>query len=165
MTKKRKEEMLIKRNKTGRVFALFVCMIFIFTGCGAMFNVYDDETKLASDSNSYNKVNYVWNQDGDRITVSCGKFEGMETIWKYNTDEDVTFDMVYNFKVKSGKAKLVLIKPDDTVEILTEISADDKEREQSGTFTLELGDGENRIKLVGSDAESISLDMTPNIYT
>lgn len=142
---------------------IILFMVVLLTGCSGGFDmaaVYDNETQIASQSNSYNKINYKQSETGNTITVVCETFEGMDTLWSYYADGTENFDFAYDLKAESGKAKLVLIRPDKTLETLVEVTGETQGREAEGAMTLELEEGSNRIKLVGGEDTRIDLEMT-----
>lgn len=85
------------------------------------YTIYNNLDLIAGNSDgSANKTNYrISTQDGI-TTVSCKKMTGMDTIWKYQANEDMTLQMHYNLNVTSGRAKLVLITPDNAIITLAE---------------------------------------------
>ena len=157
---------IISKNKRGKkmkkkIGMLLLCVVFMLTGCG-MFdpNVdYDNDEKIASQANTYSKVNYRASEIDNTYELTCEVFEGMDTIWTYKASEDMERNVLITFRVESGKAKLVLISPDDTVKTIVEAT------EESGAVeevevTLSLEEGSNRIKLVGIEDTSVELEMT-----
>ncbi|MDE7184482.1 MAG: hypothetical protein K2O40_08410, partial [Lachnospiraceae bacterium] len=95
--------------------------------------VYGNDKLIASELNSANKIKYRRRVHDGITTVTCDKMTGMDVIWKYNTSEDVAMQMNYTFQVTSGKAKLILIQPDNTSITLTEQDSDAGENDVSDT--------------------------------
>ena len=121
--------------------------------------VYDSDRAIASSSNSYNLSNYTGGQNGNTVSGTAEKLEGMDTVWRYEADEEKEVTMSWKLNVSSGKAKFVLIDPDGELTILTECLAGE-ESEQSSSGTFEIKQGENRVKLVGAENTSLEYEFT-----
>ncbi len=161
------------------IIVILYTVIFAVTLLITMYlpsSIYENPNLIIRSFNSANKINYRKNTQDGITTINCGKMTGMDTIWKYMVDEDMTLHMYYNFEVTSGRAKLVLITPDDAIITLAEQdSAECKEESEkessivndSGTETsttgsmteLNLEKGENRIKIVCEKGASFSLSF------
>ena len=50
--------------------------------------VYDSDRAIASSSNSYNLSNYTGGQNGNTVSGTAEKLEGMDTVWRYEADEE-----------------------------------------------------------------------------
>ena len=121
--------------------------------------VYDSDRAIASSSNSYNLIDYTGNQNGNTVSGSAEKLEGMDTIWSYEAEEEKEVTLSWKLNVSSGKAKFVLINPDGELTTLVECFAgEDSEQSSSGTF--EIKQGENRVKLVGAENTSLEYEFT-----
>ena len=139
-----------------KVLAVIFIMTLVLTGC-SMGSIYSNEEKIAGDTNSYNLDVIEQKIDGHKFTGNI-EFEGMDTIWKYQAEEDSLIDITYLIKLTSGKAKLVLISPDgDVVEIVE--NTDKSDLTEASTTPLSLKKGENRIKLVAKDNAKISFEI------
>ena len=138
--------------------------------------VYENPDLITRSLNSANKINYRMNTQDGITTINCRKMTGMDTIWKYEADEDLTLQMYYDLKVTSGKAKLVLITPDDTIITLAEqdsAECKDEQKKESGTMEdsgtsalaiesmteLNLEKGNNRIKIICEKGTAFSLSF------
>ena len=120
---------------------------------------YENDRGIAGDSNSYNLTNYTGSQEGNTVSGSAEKMEGMDTVWKYEASEDTEVTFTWKLNVSSGKAKFVLIDPDGNLSTLAECKAESGgEQENSGTF--EIKKGENRVKLVGAEKTSLEYEFT-----
>lgn len=146
-----------------KLILLFLAMLFVLTGCftGAindMGEIYSNDEKISSDTNTYN-LNYIKNQTIDmQRFVGDIEFDGMDTIWKYNAEKDIEIDMSYLLTLSQGTAKLVLIQPDGTVVNITETTKDSDITELQ-VASLSLKEGENRIKLVAKNKARISFEF------
>lgn len=143
---------------------IWVIMILLVLGlCGCRTNpmlaVYNDDSKIASDSNSYNLINDEQSIENQNYEGSIEKFEGMDTIWTYDAMEDINLDIEYQVSVHTGKMKLVLIAPDDTLTTIVEVTPKNTMKNIENT-TLELKKGKNRIKVVGGKNTKLDLDIS-----
>ena len=164
-----------------RLGIIILCTAMLLGGCTG-YNpaaLYDNNRRIAGQGNTYNKVNYKQSQKDNTYKISCEVFEGMDTLWSYNASEDMEMKMTYSLEVEGGKAKLVLISPDGELQTITEIICDEDGYESSGSsrssatgeadesnegeaaeVTLQLKEGNNRIKLIGGADTSLNLEMT-----
>ena len=145
--------------KAGKLLGAVLVMVCVAAGCGfnPMFAVYDNNAKIAGDTNTYNLSNYEQVQSDLHFTASVGKMEGMDTIWVLDAEEDMTVDITYQLSVFSGKMKLVLIDPEKEVSVIVECDSDMEETVQS---TLDVKKGNNRIKIVAAENTQFDIDMT-----
>lgn len=125
------------------------CLIFALTACSVM-DVYSDDSRIASISNSYNLTNYSQEQSEHRIEGTVGKFHGMDTIWSFDSEEDTEVSMTYRIDLQEGKLKLALIAPDGTVSVIDEFTDPGDGSEQEVKVSIKKG--LNRIKMVGQEA-------------
>lgn len=131
------------------------------------YTVYDNSDLIAGKSDgSANKINYRVSTHDGVTTITCKKMTGMDTIWKYQADEDQVLQMHYNLDVTDGKAKLVLITPDDTIVTLAEqdssmfqecASQETGTPPPESTAELTLKKGTNRIRIVCEKGTAFSL--------
>lgn len=135
----------------------------LLSGCVMNFGakLYNDEQEIVRNSNSYNLVRAKQSVKGNHLFGTMDKLEGMGTIWKYNASEETDVTITYQMKISEGKAKLVLISPDDTVITIVECTAEsDAEEDVSDTYSLEKG--KNRIKLIGAENTKIEFEISLN---
>lgn len=136
-----------------------IIMINLLIGCGDNFmdRVYNNDIKIANDSDTFGL-------DKSDETIEEGvykgkvKLSGSGTIWTYESNEDFDLQVPYTLSVKSGKAKIVLISPDNTVVTLVENTAKSSV-EGNTTLTIPIKKGINRIKLVGYKKADIELEL------
>lgn len=133
-----------------------VCFI---TGCGRnpMLAVYDDDAKIASNTNTYSLINCEQVQSDLHFTASVEKMEGMDTIWVFDAEKDTAVDITYKLNVSSGKMKLVLINPEKEVSVIAEC---DSGMEDFVSDTLDIKKGNNRLKLVAGENTQFDIDFT-----
>ncbi len=136
-----------------------IIMITLLIGCGKNFmdRVYNDDSKIANDSDTFGLDE---SDETIKEGVYKGKFKlsGSGTIWTYESDEDFDLQVPYTLSVKSGKAKIVSISPDNTVVTRVENTAKSSV-EGNTTLTIPIKKGINRIKLVGYKKADIELEL------
>lgn len=142
-------------------FAVAGFISFMISGCimntGA--KVYDNDEIIAEEYNSYNLYKSSQYIEGNCLTGSAEKLEGMGMVWIFDAPEEVDVNMEGKVTVLSGKAKLVMIAPDDTLTVLREYTGDSKEpHEFTDTFRVEKG--RNRIKLIGAKDTRIEYEIS-----
>jgi hypothetical protein len=140
---------------------LILCVIVVsLSGCGDLNAIYDDNATIAKSGDSYSISGAGSIKTGNELSVNTATITGTRTIWRYNTDSDVDVTFYYSLSVTAGgKAKLVLITPDDEVIILFE-NTDNASNIEMQSITLSLKAGNNRIKIVGYDAPKIDLKLS-----
>lgn len=147
------------KNKNLIVISLLsIFMFIVFIGCGDTNSaIYNNDKKLAETSDSWSLFN---NNQSIANNEFNGTYElsGCGTIWRYSSDEQVDLQVPYNLIVKSGKAKLILITPDNEVKTLVENTSKSPVKDEA-TFTLPIEKGLNRIKLVGSKKANIQVQL------
>ena len=174
----------MKNNKKLAVVIIIIGILYAAIFAVVMFivifqpyTVYENPDLIAGRlDGSSSKINYRASTQDGITTINCKKMTGMDTIWKYQADKDMTLQMHYNLKVTAGKAKLVLITPDDTIVTLTEQdSSTSQEYAEQGqettansnteasdtesTAELTLKKGTNRIKIVCEKGTAFSLSF------
>ena len=147
-------------NRSLKGFSAAVMVSLLTTGCvmNSGDRVYDSEKELAGNYSSYNLTQSASSVSDNSLTGSALKMEGMGTVWRFDAEEETEVTITYMLDVSCGKAKLVLISPDDEVTTLveyTEETSDGKEHTES--FTVPAG--ENRIKLVAGRGTEIDYQI------
>jgi hypothetical protein len=100
----------------------------------------------------------IGNTEGNEYSLSA-TMTGMETIWRYKAESDSEITMSYMLSVsQGGKAKLVLITPNNEVIELVE-NTDNTETTEMQSQTIQLTKGNNRIKIVGYDKPKFELKL------
>lgn len=138
-----------------------ISLLGVFTACSfnPMLAVYDDDSKIASKSNTYNAINCNGNIDGTTYEVTAERFEGMDTVWDYDAKEDENVELTYSVSLYSGKMKLVLIAPDDSLTTIAEITSK-TDTDNVSTYTLDLKKGINRIKVVSGKDTRLDMELS-----
>lgn len=147
-------------NKVRGLLAAIVLMAGM-TACmpGELTAVYDDEEKIASDSNVYSRGNSVLRIQNQEYQGTFGKFEGMETIWTYDAAKDQTLEFTYKISVYSGKLKLVLVTEDRSVTNIVEVTPETT-MEETEYGVIQVKEGENRIRIVGGEDTKVDIELS-----
>lgn len=142
-----------------KLVSIVVIALVVLTGCSSnyMSSIYNDEEKLVSETNSYN-LNESDQKIEEQKFSGTVEFEGMDTIWTFNSEEDTEIDMKYLFKVTRGKAKLVLITPDESLITMIETSKN-SELKDYAVNKIPVKKGLNRIRLVAANNAKIEFDI------
>ena len=121
---------------------------------------YTDDDKIVSGSNSYVQTNARQTIMGRKLTRNT-TFAGMDIVWEYTAKEDCIVEMPCYLEVVRGKAKLVLISPDDTITTILEVEQTEGEEAvgMNSTASLSLQKGKNRLKLVAVNDTKLLLTM------
>ncbi len=161
----------MKNNKKLAVVIIIIGILYAVIFAVVMFivifqpyTVYENPDLIAGRlDGSSSKINYRASTQDGITTINCKKMTGMDTIWKYQADKDMTLQMHYNLKVTAGKAKLVLITPDDTIVTLTEQEttaySNTETLDTESTAELTLKKGTNRLKIVCEKGTAFSLSF------
>ena len=144
--------------KIKRMLATGMLVVCLMTGCAnPMAAIYDNDIKIASNINSYNRNNYYQTTEDWHFTASVEKMEGMDTIWVFDAEEDKVLDITYTINVSAGKMKLVLINPKGDVSIIAEC---DTEMSEPIHSTLNVESGNNRIKIVAGENTKFDIEFS-----
>ena len=143
--------------------SFFILLLLCFTmvlisGCVDYSQTYDDDEKIASYSDGYSSMMSSTRTWGKDFSMSA-TFTGTKTIWRYRASEDVKIRLSYMLSVtEGGKAKLVLITPENELIILSE-NTDNSVMSEMKSETITLKKGNNRIKIVGQDSPKFQLKL------
>lgn len=144
---------------------LFICltaltMMFLCTACtgNTMAALYNNENKIAGDTDSYNLFEVQQTSRNRYFHAKVEKMEGIDTIWDYDASEDEELTMDCNLNVFRGKAKVILIHPDNSLETIIEMT---ENSEESGEIIcpLSLMKGKNRLKIVAGEDTEFEIDI------
>lgn len=160
MNRKIKGSVIVKHKNLIVISMLSIFMFIIFIGCGdgdITSAIYNNDKKLAETSDSWSLFNNNQSIENNEFNGTY-ELSGCGTIWRYSSDEQFDLQVPYNLTVNSGKAKLILITPDNEVKTLVENTSKSPVKYES-TFTLPIEKGLNRIKLVGSKKANIQVQL------
>ena len=140
-------------------------VVFLLSGCSnAMADIYDNESKITSDTNSFNLDGIEQEIEGNSYNATVEKMEGMDTVWTLDTEEETTVDISYDITLYNGKIKVALIYPDGELTTLAECKSN--QDNSSNSTSLTLPQGEYRIKIIAGENTKfdISLSITDGSF-
>lgn len=144
-----------------KILVLITSLIFVFSAGGCSVseyqrNLYKDDSKIISQSDSYNFKNRLGSNSNGKASIKFGTFYGMDTVFTIEASNEAVAMLEIDSKVDSGNFKVVLISPDNKVVILAEGT-------KSGAQELKLQKGKSRIKIVGNNAKGeVKLNIKDN---
>lgn len=139
----------MRKIKKAIIFLSSILLTFSITGCSIseyQKSIYKDDSKIASQADSYSFRNRVGSTSSGKSSVKFGTFYGMDTLWTIEATKETSISLDIDVRVDSGDFKVVLINPDNRVIVIAE-------GQKSGTQELKLQMGKSRIKIVGSNAK------------
>ena len=140
-------------------------VVFLLSGCSnAMADIYDNESKITSDTNSFNLDGIEQEIEGNSYNATIEKMDGMDTVWTLDTEEETTVDISYDITLYNGKIKVALIYPDGELTTLAECKSN--QDNSSNSTSLTLPQGEYRIKIIAGENTKfdISLSITDGSF-
>ena len=146
--------MKIRRNIIGMIL---ICTLFAGCASNPMVAIYDNSERIASNTNTFNLDAVDQEISDGKMSASVERMEGMDTIWSFSSEENIEVDIIYNISVYSGKLKMVFISPDGEINIIREC---DSKMEAPVQNTLNIQDGENRIKLVADKDTKFDIEVS-----
>lgn len=142
---------------------LLIITLALISGCSTSkaASVYDDETLLV-ESHDIRKLEDTKEEFSTHEYHTTLKLEGSATVWTIDSKQQQKLNMEYELQVRSGKAKLILIQPDNHIVLLSE--KENVEGTVSGSSipadTVTLQTGISRIRLIGKDMAEINLRIS-----
>lgn len=147
------------KHKNLIVISLLSMFMFIaFIGCGdTNSSVYNNNEELASSEDRWSLSYPSQSIENGEYTGSY-ELSGCDTIWQYSSDKQIDLQVPYNLTVKNGKAKIILITPNNEVKTLVENTSESSVNGDT-TFTLPIEKGLNRIKIAGYQKANIQVQL------
>lgn len=143
--------------------SLLLCMVLCFclSGCGNNAfaeREYNSNEKIAEEADKYAMSFCKFESMEESLSYVVEKFDGRETIWTENRDDDVECEMDISFTLSKGQAKVVHVDADGNVTTVIECTP---ETITDGfvTKTVALMKGENRLKIVGYNCKELNLEV------
>lgn len=156
---------LFKKTKILGIIVLATTMCCVMSGCSNHNNLYYNDKAIAEHENRYDIKSFSENSDESGKTLSCEieKLNGILTLAYANDLKDnCKVKMHLNITSHAGKAKIVLVKQNSTIEVLKEIESS-KESNCDEDITVNCETGSNKIKIVGSDySGNVSISQPEN---
>jgi len=143
-------------KRTAIAILLFALSLSIL-GCDFNAAYYDDAEIAKIRDSHLTKMSFI--KSVGREYNQTATFTGTKTIWRYNASSDDDVSLSYLLSVsEGGKAKLVLITPDNEVIILIE-NTDNTVYTEMQTQTISVKRGVSRIKIVGHESPKIEVSL------
>ncbi len=141
------------------VFASLLCLLTVFmAGCN-VDAAYDDDSLIVKQSDTYARSNSNSSTGDDGLTMTA-TMSGTETVWEYDAETAMDVKVFSILSVtEGGRAKLVLIQPDDEVIILEE-NTDNSVYTDYLEQTVSLKPGNCRIKIVCAESPKFELKLS-----
>ena len=104
------------------------------------------------------------NENSKTLEFKARKLRGNFLVAEADVKQECEYSFSLDISADAGKAKLILIKPDDTIEVLKEVAAD-SENKFNGNISFHCNIGLNKIKFVGSNFKGqFELTKTDNLF-
>lgn len=138
---------------------------FLCTGCSTnpTNRLYSEDDQIISEEDTFNLNDKEQKIEG-QVYRGQLEFEGMDTLWTYEVEEDIEVALSYLLSLSSGKAKLVHIDPEGEVSVIVE-NKDVSTQAALENCMLSLRKGENRIKLVAANKAQIDMQLEIGLGT
>lgn len=159
-------------KKNFLLVSVMLSIVFLFSGCGfyksgindhndnkasnsfndnGNRNYYnDDEAMSMSDNGCSMKMSNQNIDANNNIVYTVGKLDGFVALGEVSVPSETKTTMHFSITAKSGKAKLVLLRPDLKVEVLKEIISD-KDGRFDGDVSFVCPKGVCKLKIVGDN--------------
>ena len=157
---------MLKMNRKYLIIIAVLIIIISLAGCGRISNkqnIYSNNKQIIKESDTYTYLSKVGSGDSvgkdNQFDFKFKGFSGMDTLYIIKAGGNCEVQFSYNCEIYKGEFKAVLITPKKEVLNIVEGSNEDIK-------TIELDEGEYRLKIVGKDAKGkiqISVEDNPNI--
>ncbi|MEG0550671.1 MAG: hypothetical protein RR554_05895 [Vagococcus sp.] len=142
------------------IFVMFLSgCLFIGSSCSRQkaFDDYDDQERGLNLQDAF-EYDYKKKEifTSNKLDAKV-KFSGIDTLWELDCQKNDELVIAYKTENKTGKFKVLLVKPDQEMELIVENT-------ETGTSTLEIPKGKNYIRIVGSQSEA-DIEMSYKVGT
>lgn len=140
---------------------LVIGMMLCLGGCASsdsMADIYYDDERLSSYYSSYELSELTQEIDGNTISGTYEKLNGMVMLWNYEVEGDIALDVNYRIEVSQGKVKLIMVDPDGAICTITELS-NSVTGDMMETQSFSMHKGLYRLKLVGTDDAVVDFEV------
>lgn len=141
--------------------ALVAAGCIFLTACGTEYaqNEYDSNEKIVSEADRYSKKCSVLNNIGGTCTLSVSEYDGRQTLWTDDADEDYEAVLDLSLSLSKGQVKVVYVDDNDNITNIIECKPEDS-TDGYITKTLSMKKGKNKIKIVGYDCRDLELKFS-----
>ncbi len=137
---------------------LCLVMMFMLVGCSNESKVdysghynYSDNSSIAGENNFSSQNSTInYSDDGKTLFGKMGRLNGSMELAHADIQSNCSVEISFSGRISEGKAKLVLVKPDLSVETLKEIEAG-KDNSYKDSLSVSCDTGVNKIKFVGEN--------------
>lgn len=134
------------------------------TGCSN--KDYNNNKALTAQYNSTQEIlsSMTTSKNGKVLEYKARTLRGHFLVAEADVQQECEYSFSLNISADVGKAKLILVKPDNTIEVLKEVIAG-SENKFNGNISFHCNIGLNRIKFVGSDFKGqFKLTQPSNLF-
>lgn len=147
--------------KSKKIVSILIIIVaaLSFSGCtsNTTDKAYNNDSEISSLKDDF-QLNSSTETSANAVYKGKYKLSGCKTIWKFESDSDYDLEVPYTLSVKHGKAKIVLISPDNKVTTLVE-NTDKATPANATSLTVPIKKGSNRIKIVGYDKADVEIEV------
>ncbi|MGN0778568.1 MAG: hypothetical protein ACI4MJ_05425 [Aristaeellaceae bacterium] len=137
---------------------LVLCLTLCSCSAPQHAGIYQDNAAIARQGDSYTMTSYQHQAQSNALQCTIKASTGMLTLWSMQADADTPVNVDCTLTVQAGRAKLVHIAPDGTVNTLLEVSPDAPVSTSTLHFTALSGN--NRVKLVLAKDTTLDMSLT-----
>ena len=143
-----------------KAFLLLGLICVILAGCSNVFakKDYYDTNKIAAVEDRYAKKNSASNSNDSGYLLNVEEFNGRETVWTKTLEKSEDFNVEVKLSLAEGIVKIVHVDEMGNVTTIIECTPDNCV--ENTMKTVSLGNGINRIKVVGYRCRNIELKLS-----
>lgn len=130
------------------------------------YNDYDNNNTLTKENDYWALFSSGPNvkENGKSLEYKAKTLKGNFLVAQADIKQECEYNFSLDISVDAGKAKLILVKPDNTIELLKEVFAG-SENKFNGNISFYCNIGFNKIKFVGSNFKGqFKLTQTDNLF-
>ncbi|MDE6660214.1 MAG: hypothetical protein K2J93_00130, partial [Anaeroplasmataceae bacterium] len=117
---------------------------------------YNDDEKIIQIGDHHMESNSSFIIKNDNYALTASKYNGRQTLWEKNVKNNENMEIRFDLSISAGYAKIVFIDGENNITILAECTQDGSTNE-SGSETVSLTSGRNRIRIVAYDCQDLNL--------
>ena len=132
----------------------FIALPLIFSGCSQnnLNDNYYNDNKLIAEKNNHGIMSSSTSPlENGKTHSEIPKLDGFIEILEANVNKDTETTLHIKLTVNSGKAKLVLVKPNSEIETLAEAISEKDSKQVESDVSVRCISGANKIKMVGKN--------------
>lgn len=147
-------------KKTLKYMMLLSLVCLLLCGCSNTFakREYDNTKAISQQEDRYAKKMSVFNPVDGGYSLTAKEFDGRETMWSKNINEDKDIELKIQMNLSEGTAKVVHVDEDANVTTIIECTPENITNDYV-IQTVSLKSGQNRIKVVGKGCRDLELEL------